>query len=325
MLPIVRPRKTAGHRLSASSFTDAIVRGRSWALTNISPQLFAVAIVLFWTILAGAYYAGHDALTYLAAGERLNAGHPLYTLSPGDRFVVTDPPYFGPLLSPPLIAVLFRPIALAGLAGMWIWAAVLGLVVAVTVWHLARTPFAAAMVFLLGIGLGIAAVSGNVSDLFIPGYVVLWRWRRRPEVGVLIGVMGIAKLLPFVFVGFLVSRRHFKALAWCVVGASLALLVTVAGAGVDNTLNYIGVARDSAPQASSLAYLTGLTWLSPVLLAGGTVVSAFLGERAAFRLALITVVFGAPVLTWREAAALVGLLAPSLMDLSKSSDGKPTG
>ena len=34
-----------------------------------------------------------DAFTYLAAGERLNAGHPLYAVSPGDRPVGLEPPY----------------------------------------------------------------------------------------------------------------------------------------------------------------------------------------------------------------------------------------
>jgi hypothetical protein len=46
---------------------------------------------------------------YLAAGERLNAGHQLYALMPGNRPVDIHPPFWTvPLLSPPPIAVLFR-------------------------------------------------------------------------------------------------------------------------------------------------------------------------------------------------------------------------
>jgi hypothetical protein len=311
MLANMRPSKAPRGPANNSLVVATLARGRSWAVANITPQLFSVGVVLFWSIVVAPYFAG-DALTYLAAGERLNAGHPLYMLSPGDRIVQTSPPFFGPLLSPPLIAVVFRPIALGGLPAMWAWSAVLGLIIAITVWHLATTRRAATTVFLLGIGLGLAVVIGNISALLIPGYVLLWRFRARPQVGALIGVMGVTKLLPFVFVGFLISRRDFKAVGWCVLGAALALWVTVVGAGINNTLSYIGVARDAAPQPSSLPYLTGLHWLSPVLLAGGTLASAILGERASFRLCVITVVFGAPVLAFRETATLLALLAPSI-------------
>src|SRR5439155_1700663 len=54
---------------------------------------------------------GSDAWNYLAAGERLNAGHPLYSISPGDRPIQLLPPYWTvPLLAPPPIAVVWRPL-----------------------------------------------------------------------------------------------------------------------------------------------------------------------------------------------------------------------
>src|SRR5258708_7149291 len=53
-----------------------------------------------------------DATTYLAGGERLNAGHDLYKLAPGDRPVLIDTQFFtSPLVSPPLIGVVWRPLA----------------------------------------------------------------------------------------------------------------------------------------------------------------------------------------------------------------------
>ena len=65
---------------------------------------------------------GGDSWNYLAAGERLNAGHPLYALVPGDRPVPIVPPYWTvPLLSPPLIAVIWRPLALLGEPAMTLW------------------------------------------------------------------------------------------------------------------------------------------------------------------------------------------------------------
>src|SRR5258708_23774685 len=72
-----------------------------------------------------------DVLTYQAAGERLNAGHELYRLQEGDRPVPNLPGVFSaPLVSPPPIAVLWRPIAALpfGFAS-WIiacWVALLG-------------------------------------------------------------------------------------------------------------------------------------------------------------------------------------------------------
>src|SRR3954447_7786987 len=53
-----------------------------------------------------------DAVTYLAAGERLNAAHRLYVMSPGDRAIYFYPPGLTvPLLSPPPIAAIWRPLA----------------------------------------------------------------------------------------------------------------------------------------------------------------------------------------------------------------------
>jgi len=293
-------------------------RRLSWAAA-VTPAVFAVGVVLFWSILAGTYFGGHDALTYLAAGERLNAGHPLYVLSPGDRLVETVPPFFGPLLSPPLIAVVFRPLAVIGLPAMWLWTILLGLIVAGVVWFLVGTWSAAGLVFVLGIGLGMAAISGNISNIFIPAYVALWRWRDRPVVGALVGIMAVTKLLPIIFVGYLVAGRRFRALGWCIVGAMLALVLTIAGAGLDNTIAYVAVARGAAPQPSSLPYLLGLPWLSPLLLTAGTLGAALLRERAAFRLCILTIVIGAPVLTWRELATFVALIAPSTAGRGRAS------
>jgi hypothetical protein len=303
----------------------------------MTPSVFAVGVVLFWSIVVGYYFGGHDAITYLAAGERLNAGHPLYVLSPGDRPVAVAPPFYGPLLSPPLIAVVFRPLALIGLPAMWLWTLLLGLAVAVVVSHVVRTWPSALFVFLLGLSLGMAAVHGNVSNLFIPAYVALWRWRDRPVVGALVGIMAVTKLLPIVFVGYLVAGRRFRAIGWCIFGAILALGATIAGAGLDNTVAYFAVARDAVPQPISLPFLFGLPLLSPVLLLAGTFGAALSCERAAFRICLLTTVIGAPVLGWRELAALVALLAPSAfvatamggptsprIDRGPMHDGKPS-
>ena len=41
----------------------------------------------FWLSISDAPKVGADGYTYLAAGERLNAGHHLYELRPDDRWI----------------------------------------------------------------------------------------------------------------------------------------------------------------------------------------------------------------------------------------------
>ena len=76
-------------------------------LTIVAPLVMMVFLSLSWPIFATPEAIGTDSSTYFAAGLRLNEGNPLYTLTPGDRPVPLDPPYWSiPLMSPPPIAVL---------------------------------------------------------------------------------------------------------------------------------------------------------------------------------------------------------------------------
>src|SRR5438046_396896 len=107
----------------------------------IGGSAVVLAAVLF-VILSLTYGHPGDVVTYLAAGERLNLGHPPYALSPGDRAVPIVPPYWTvPLLSPPLVAVVWRPLALlpdSVSIGLW-WVAMIGCLTAVVVMIL-RVP-----------------------------------------------------------------------------------------------------------------------------------------------------------------------------------------
>jgi len=86
----------------------------------------ALAGGVLGTILVVYFQRGFipgDSFTYLAAGERLNAGHSLYALVPGDRPVDMHPPLWTvPFLSPPPMGVLVRPFALLpGDSGAYAW------------------------------------------------------------------------------------------------------------------------------------------------------------------------------------------------------------
>lgn len=277
---------------------------------SLTPRPLAFGFATFWAILAGAFFNAHDAVTYLAAGERLNAGHALYALSPGDRPIPLDPPYWDvPLLSPPLVAVAFRLLALfPSELGMWLWWAAGVACITGTVIYLVREPTDLVLIAPCSIGLGFALISGNVANFLLVGYVLIWRYRDRPWVGALIGVMAVAKLFPIVFVAFLVARRDARQLLWLGAGTLVATTISVLGAGFDAHLAYIGVIERSAPQFASLAYLTGIGGLSVVLFAAGALLAMRVREAWSYAICLITLVFAAPTLAWAQLVALLPLL-----------------
>ncbi len=96
-------------RLGAIRHPDAsTVRRVVWAML---PCVLAVWFAWRYTATfsePSSYYPPFtDAVTYLAAGERLNAGHPLYSLAAGDRRVALEPTLSpAAILSPPPIAVI---------------------------------------------------------------------------------------------------------------------------------------------------------------------------------------------------------------------------
>src|SRR5439155_18905551 len=115
-IPMDRRSRSDGARLRWSPL----------AIAMVGVALGTLAVFLIYYFQRG--FIPGDATVYLAAGERLDAGHALYALAPGDRDPGLKPPYWTvPLLSPPLIGVVFRPLALLPWAvGAYIfWAATL--------------------------------------------------------------------------------------------------------------------------------------------------------------------------------------------------------
>lgn len=270
----------------------------------------ALAAVLFFVILTSLLLAA-DGVTYYAAGERLNAGHPLYALSPGDRPVRLEPPYWSvPLLSPPLIAVIFRPLALLPLPlAMAIWVGAQMIAIIAVLVRVVRDWPSALFALVLALSIGLAMVIGNVNGFLLVGYYLVWRYRDHSSAGGLVGLMTALKLLPVVLLGFLVARRDRRALAWFVGGLVASTAVSVAGAGIQAHVDYFGVLTTSAPQPGSLPEVTGMRWLSPVLLFAGMLLAAVLPERWSFRISIATIVFGAPGLGPASASQLLPTLS----------------
>lgn len=281
----------------STMWSGAEARGatRRWPRLRLAwPQIAALGAFLFWSIVTSPL-AGADAVTYYAAGERLNAGHALYVISPGDRPIPALPEYgMSPLLSPPLIAVLFRPLALLPIdVALVLWTATQFAVVGATVALLARSRGAAATAILLSLGLGLALV-GNVNTFMLAGAVVAWRCRHRPETGALVAVLAAVKLLPLALLGFLIAQRDHRHLMWFVAGTLIAGVVSLAGAGWEAHVAYLDVLRTAPPQPGALADITGVARLNTAIFVLGFVVASLLPSAASFRVAVVAMVFGAP-------------------------------
>ena len=174
----------AGSRRARVGSRPLIALARMDTLGRVA-RILAVAVVVGYSVLVMVDVVGSmppDAVTYLAAGERLNAGHPLYSLSPGDRPITTDVPGISvPLLSPPGIAVVWRPLAALGewtVIPWWILGSALFVIaLSVVVWR--AWPTIAIVVLVLEPIAWLVAF-GNVHTYIAAGMVLLWFVRDRP-------------------------------------------------------------------------------------------------------------------------------------------------
>ena len=119
-----RTRPMTG-RVLAIGARDLSPRWRGPIALAVAALAVVAIVTSFWVSISDAPRIAADAYTYLAAGERLNAGNHLYELRPGDRWIWINPPFWTvPLLSPPLIGVLWRPLAaLPSDSGLLLWQA----------------------------------------------------------------------------------------------------------------------------------------------------------------------------------------------------------
>lgn len=218
-------------------------------LRRLAGIVILVLVVPMTVVVANVHPAQQqgDLWNYLAAGERLNAGHPLYALSPGDRPVDLHPPYWSvPLLSPPFIAVVWRPLALFGEGAMIGWW--LGGVIATAVyvaWLLRRLDGPLSIIALVALSppLALGAVSGNAIAYLVPLLAF-----RHP---VTVAIGAAVRLTPILLARSIGLRRTV------VFGIAIAV-VSLLGAGVDNHLAWLQSVPGSAPTPISIAGLTGL-------------------------------------------------------------------
>jgi hypothetical protein len=268
-----------------------------------------------------------DAITYLAAGERLNAGHDLYRLGPGDRGVLLLPQTGDvPLVSPPPIAVLWRPLAAVPF-GFPLWIAATWVVLLVTVVRLVLRTGALAVIACVVLFDAIAQQLSvaNVAAFFPALLVLAWDRRREPWTGALTGAMTALKMSPGTGFGWLVGQRDWRRLIWAVGGLLGLALVGLIGAGVQPWFDYLDVARRTQPSPESLAGLTGIPWLSSAVLVGGTLAAAMIRrDRWSFGIAVVASVMGSPALYHAGYIPLLVLTVP-VAEVLRERAGRAAG
>jgi hypothetical protein len=299
--------------------THRVARGglRGQLMDRRSQAALAFGLVVLWATIFGlTTQVGYDSITYLAAGERLNAGHALYHLAAGDRPVDVAPPYWlVPIVYPPLIGVLWRPLAaLPAMLGFWAFVATSGGAMLWATFHVLRGLRAEtiALVAVLSFAIGLEVIIGNVAGFLVAGYVATWVFRDRPWIGAVVGVMTALKITPGTLLIWLIGQRRWRAVVWGLGSLAVCLAVGVVGAGWDAHVEYLDVARSLVPQPLSLAGLTGVgsaTLIAEVV--GALAVLALRGRPAwSYRVAILTMLLGSPAVGFQAPAVLVAMGAP---------------
>jgi len=278
-----------------------------------------------WNVAA----IGQDTWNYLAAGERLNAGHTIYQLVPGDRPLLMGPPSPVPLVAPPLVAVLWRPLALLpAVPVMWAWWAVSAAAVLGTAgWIVVRGTLPALVItFVLAAAIGECAASGNLNSFLAPALALAW-WSTqsgRPRIaGVLVAAGGCLKIGPGAPALWLAACRQYGALVAGAVTVAILGAVSLAGAGLQAHLDYLDIARQSTQAAGWGASIPGLLnqfhapagvidLSVPAVWILGAVAIWALRHRpaAAFGVSVALAVWGTPVVHITAVALLMALAAP---------------
>lgn len=291
-----------------------------WVLGFAGLALTAI-MVAYWFATTGV--VGWDAVTYLAAGERLNAGHDLYALVAGDRYVWIDPPFWTvPLLSPPFIAVVWRPLAAVPFGFALWWIVSEGALVLTALWMLVRRP-AVVGPLLIALALPIAweIKVANVNGALVAGTVAIW-WlvtrRHDRAAGAVIALMAAVKLWPAYLLIWFMSQRRFEAVRGFVIGGAICAAISVLGAGMAAHVEYLSVIRGTPPGMLALATLVGyavgasLPWLGYAIWALGAIEIWALRDRPwlAWAVTVGAMVLGAPVINIPTFALLLAMVAP---------------
>jgi hypothetical protein len=195
------------------------------------------------------------------------------------------------LLSPPFIAVLWRPLALLGDTAMVVWWAGGVLATALfVVWLLRRleNPWAIFGLVALSPPLAYGALSGNAIGYLIPMLAL-----RHPAA---VAVGAAVRLTPALFAPSVGIRTTIG------FGAVLAV-VSLVGAGLENHVDWLRAVGSSAPTPNSIS---GITGLPPLVVALACLILALRGWRSA----VVAVTLASPTTYFYTFGLLSLLLVP---------------
>ena len=279
-----------------------------------------------------------DATVYLAGGERLNAGHQVYALLPGDREVGIKPPFWTvPLLSPPLVAVIFRPLALLpDMSGAYVWwAGCLAAFARILFSFTRRQPILTSLaVIVLVVPLTYEIGVGNMNAFLMLGAILAWKWTtegRDERAGAVTALGVVLKVSPILIAWWLVTQRRWRAVRAGLIAGVVFAGISILGAGLDAHFTFIQVTRDTATTGQSELSLAGLTkaiglapgianLLPSAMLLGGVVGVNLLRNRPnwAFALAVATMTLGSPVVNINSYSLLLACITPWIWPVRKT-------
>ncbi len=157
-------------------------------------MLFAGIWVFAWHISTDPLV---DARAYWEAGRRLNEGRPLYDPTASEAT--------GLYVYPPLLAILFRPLALLpfAVAGA-LWEALMVLAVVLTIRRVQVRPPTLLAIGLLGVPLGWSLAIGQVEPLLTLFLAIATPWS--------VALAGQLKIVPWLAAVYWLGRRDGRAL-----------------------------------------------------------------------------------------------------------------
>ncbi len=297
----------------------ALRRGGWIALSVLGPVTIGYLLV-FWLIMAPI---PGDTITYLETGNRLNRGEPLYAphdFGAGYARVAT--------FSPPLIGVVFRPLAaLPDGLGVLLWLSAMAAleVAGITLLYLRSPALTGIAAFLLAPAIGLTIVVGNVDALVLCGLVSVWlllRGGRETAAGLLLGLLASLKLTPAAVLWWALLTGRRRAVAAALLAAGGLALITILGSEplvyarfVEVTLTNYGGAMGSMSLGAlgrSLGTGSAAALLPVTALIGGLTLAALVRGRPglAWSIAIATMVLGSPVAAFHSPALLLAMLAP---------------
>jgi hypothetical protein len=233
----------------------------------------------------------------------MNTGHELYALGAGDPWHAD--PSSPPLLSPPLVGVIWRPLAALGWLGIAVWVATVWAASLLTIGVILRRTagWGGVLLIVLSVPILLAMGVGNLDALMMAGAVGVWLLVERGHdraIGLVVGLIASLKLAPIVLLVWLLSTRRWTAVAWTLGTCIVLAVVAMLGSRLDILVEYLAV-RWAAP-GSALRY---------VAIAAGCAVIVLFGRRwprATFALAIALMPLAALQLhSW---VVMVAALAP---------------